>query len=225
MSEPPIPVPEDIPSVPPRLSRAFLTAAAELGMASTARLYARELLGSGGPGLLAAARDVLGREFPVFDCIAGRRLDGADDVAPRAEPVLAAVAGLSRLLVVGLEVDWLDELLPRLGGVDVGLLREEGTSASSFRRVLANYEGRAVGVELADLYRWSGRRSGVLTFVYGSDGHAVHVPGAWLRVSGPDVRTTFAALIGWNILGRAMDVYPRWLAETDVADFSRLVGP
>ncbi|HEY8379137.1 MAG TPA: hypothetical protein VIK91_21740 [Nannocystis sp.] len=207
----------------PRLARAFLTATSELGMASTAFLFAREIAKSG-DAALAEARDLLGREFPVFHCVAGRWLTGARDPAPDIEPVLAALAGLARLLVVGLETTWLDLLLPRLGGVEVGILREDTGLHGDFRRVLANYEGLAVGVELADMSRWSGRRSGLLTFVYGSDGHVAHVPAAWQRVSGPDVRTQFAALVGWNILGAPMDLYPRWLTETGVADFSHLVG-
>lgn len=211
--------------LPPRLAPAFLAAAAELGMASAARLFLREIARAGGPALVGAARDAFGRDFPVFHCMASDWLARGDAPAPRCEPVLAALEGLARVLVVGLEVDWLDVLLPRLGGVEVGLLREDIGVAADFRRVLANYDGLAVGVELAELHRWAGRRSGLLVFVYGCDGHVAHVPGTWLRVSGPDVRTQFAALVGWNILGEPMEVYPRWLAETGVGDFSRRVGP
>jgi hypothetical protein len=209
----------------PRLAQAFLAATSELGMASAAHLFAREIVAAGGDAGLAAARDDLGRAFPVFHCVAGGWLAGERGPAPRTAPALAATAGLARLLVVGLETAWLDALLPLLSGIEVGLLREDTALVGDFRRVLANYEGLAVGVDLVDLSRWSGRRSGLLTFVYGSDGHVAHVPGAWQRVSGPDVRTQFAALIGWNILGEPMDLYPRWLAEAGVGDFSHLVGP
>lgn len=209
----------------PRLAQAFLAAASELGMASAARLFLEAIAREGGAGLVAVARDAFGRDFPVFHCLASHWLATGRGPEPRSEPVLAALGGLSRLLVVGLEADWLDALLPRLAGVEVGLLREDLGVAADFRRVLANYEGLAVGVELVELQRWAGRRSGLLVFVYGSDGHVAHVPGTWLRVSGPDVRTQFSALVGWNILGAPMDVYPRWLAETGVGDFSRLVGP
>lgn len=211
--------------LPPRLAQVFLSAASELGMATAAHLIVREIAASGGDALVAAARDGFGRDFPVFHSVASRWLAGERALAPRPGPVLEATAGLSRLLVVGLEATWLDALLPALRGVEVGLLRDEAAVSGDFRRVLANYEGLAVGVELADLHRWSGRRSGLMTFVYGSDGHVAHVATTWLRVSGPDVRTEFAALVGWNILGGAMDVYPRWLAETGVGDFSQLVGP
>jgi hypothetical protein len=210
---------------PSRLARAFRAAAPELGMASAARLFLRELAQDGGAAAVLAARDAFGREFPVFHCLATHWLRDLRLTTPRVEAAREALGGLSRVLVVGLEVDWLDLLLPHLRGVEVGLLREDLGLAADFRRVLANYDGAAVGVELAELQRWAGRRSGLLVFVYGSDGHVAHVPGGWLRVSGPDVRTQFSALVGWNILGAPMDVYPRWLAETDVRDFSRLVGP
>lgn len=210
---------------PLRLARAFLTAAAELGMASAARLFVREFARSGGPELVAAARDVFGREFPVFHVVATRWLAEPTDAPPRLAALLAAVENLSRLLVVGIEATLLDALLPQLRGVEVGLVRDGHALGGDFARVLANYDGFAVGVELADLQRWSGRRSGLMTFVYGSDGHVVHVPATWLRVSGPDVRTQFAAVLGWNILGEPMEVYPRWLAETSAADFSRVLGP
>lgn len=207
----------------PRLGPAFLMAASELGMASAAHLFVREIAASGGDELVRRAADSLGHEFPVLGCVAEAWLAGERELRPDPARVLAAVRGLARLLVVGGETAWLDVLLPACGGIEVGLLRDDIGPAADFRRVLANYDGLAVGVELAALQRWSGRRSGLLCFVYGSDGHVVHVPGAWLRVSGPDVRTQFAALVGWNILGGAMTLYPRWLAETLVADFSVVV--
>lgn len=207
-------------ALPPRLSQAFLTAAYELGMASAARLFTRELAAEGGAELVAAARDVLGREFPVWHCVASLWLADARGVEPRPAEIEPALAGIRKLLVVGLEADWLDVLLPRLERTEVGLLLDRVGDA---RRVLANYEGLAVGVELGDLHRWSGRHSGLLTFVYGSDLHVAHVPGVWLRVSGPDVRAQFSALVGWDILGAPMELYPRWLAETGAGDFSALV--
>lgn len=207
-------------ALPPRLSQAFLTAAYELGMASAARLFTRELAAEGGAELVAAARDIFGREFPVWHSVASRWLADGRGVEPRPAALEPVLAGIRRLLVVGLETDWLDLLLPRLVGIEVGLLLERAGDA---RRVLANYEGLAVGVELGDLHRWSGRHSGLLTFLYGSDRHVAHVPGVWLRASGPDVRAQFAVLVGWDILGAPMDLYPRWLAETSVSDFSALV--
>ena len=209
----------------PRLGPAFLLAASELGMASAAHLFVRETAASGGDELVSAVGLGLGRDFPVLGCIAARWLAGERDPRSATDGVLEAVHGLTRLLVVGLETAWLDVLLPACRAIEVGLLIGDGGASADSRRVLANYEGLAVGVTLAELHRWSGRRSGLLCFVYGSDGHVVHVPGAWLRVSGPDVRTQFAALLGWNILGAAMELYPRWLAETAVSDFSAIIEP
>lgn len=211
-----------MPEPSPRLGQAFQLAASELGMASAAHLFTAEFAASGGRELVQAAAEGLGREYPVLGTIAGRWLAGARPPAPDPTALLAAASGLTRLLVVGLESAWLDVLLPACRGRTVGLLLDD-TAAVDVRRVLANYDGLAEGVTLAELHAWSGRRSGLVCFVYGSDGHVVHVPAAWLRVSGPDVRTQFAALVGWNILGAAMDLYPRWLAETQVSDFSTVV--
>jgi hypothetical protein len=70
---------------------------------------------------------------------------------------------------------------------------------------------------------WAGSRSALLTFVYRADDYHAHVGPAWLRVSGPDVRTQFRALVGWDVLGESMAVCPRWLLPTNVGDFSHLV--
>lgn len=220
-------------NLPPGLDQAFLMAATELGMCSAARLFVRELAAAGGGALVAEARDQLGRAFPVLDFVAGRALAGEPELRgdkpsyatepPDPAPVLRALAGIARLLVVGIEADFLDALEPRLDGVEVGLLAETGPTQADLRRALANYGGRVRAVTLDDFQRWAGRRSALLTFVYGSDGHVAHVQGAWLRVSGPDVRTQFRSLIGWDIFGHPLDVYPRWLVETHRDDFSDLV--
>ncbi|WP_437874533.1 hypothetical protein [Sorangium sp. So ce513] len=212
-------------ALPPALGQAFRMVASELGMRSAARLFVRELMEAGGAPLVREARDALGREFPVLDFIAEQRLSGGEEAPIDPQGVLDALRGVTRLLVVGLEADGLDALAPRLPGVEVGLVTDAGGLDPDFRRVLANYDGLMVPVGLSELQRWAGRRSALLTFVYGTDGHAAHVSPSWLRVSGPDVRTQFRSLIGWDILGRPMTVYPRWMVETSAGDFSRLVGP
>lgn len=209
-------------ALPPGLDQAFRMAAAELGMCSAARLFVRELAAEGGPPLVAEARDLLGRAYPVLDFVAACAIEGAPETPADPGPVLSALAGITRLLVVGIEADFLDALEPRLEGVEIGLLAEVGGLAADLRRVLANYGGRVRAVGLDDFQSWAGRRSALLTFVYGTDGHVAHVQGAWLRVSGPDVRTQFRSLVGWDILGRPLDVYPRWLVETHREDFSEL---
>jgi len=211
-------------SLPPGLGQAFRMAAAELGMCSAARLFVRELAAEGGEEIVKGARDTIGREYPVFDFVAAHWLDGERDETIDSAPVLSALVGIKRLLVVGLEAFFLDELLSRLEDVEIGLVADGGGLEPDMRRVLANYGGRISAVDLGEIQRWAGRRSALLTFVYGTDGHVVHVSGAWLRVSGPDVRTLFRSLIGWDILGKPMLVYPRWLVETSRAEFSRLIS-
>ncbi|WP_437595750.1 hypothetical protein WMF28_24550 [Sorangium sp. So ce590] len=212
-------------ALPPALGQAFRMVAAELGMRSAARLFLRELMGAGGAPLVGEARDQLGREFPVLDFVAEQWLSGGAEAPLDPAGVLDALRGVNRLLVVGLEADGLDALVPRLSGVEAGLVTDAGGLDPDFRRVLANYDGLMEPVGLSELHRWAGRRSALLTFVYGTDGHAAHVSPSWLRVSGPDVRTQFRSLIGWDILGRPMTVYPRWMVETSAGDFSCLVGP
>lgn len=206
--------------LPEHLGQAFLMAAGELGMASAARLFVRELARLGSDDLVAAACDALGREYPVLDFIAHRWLQG--DRVTRLDPsdVQRALQGTTRLIVVGLETDALDVLVDALPGVEIGLLAEPFGVAPDFRRVLANFGGAIRSVDLEGFRRWAGKRSALLTFVYGTDGHVAHVATTWLRVSGPDVRTQFRSLVAWDVLGEQMRLYPRWLVETSCDDFS-----
>lgn len=206
--------------LPGHIGQAFLMAAGELGMASAARLFVREMAGLGGAELVAEARDALGREYPVFDFVAHRFLEG--DGEPRLDPteLRRALAGITRLVVVGLETDALDVLVSTFSDVEMGLVAEPFGVLPDMRRVLANFGGALRSVDLTDFRRWAGKRSALLTFVYGTDGHAAHVATTWLRVSGPDVRSQFRSLVGWDVLGEPMRLYPRWLVETSCEDFS-----
>ena len=38
-----------------------------------------------------------------------------------------------------------------------------------------------------------------------------------------DVRTQFRELIGWEVLGGEMYVYPRWLVQAPLVDFSWVI--
>jgi hypothetical protein len=212
-------------ALPPGIGQAFHMTAAELGMCSAARLFARELAEAGGDDLLAEARDRLGREYPVFDFVAQRALDGEAEMPIDPAPVKDALQGIARLLVVGLEAFYLDALVEAWGDVEVGLIADGAGAELDLRRVLANYGGRVEGVSLADIHRWAGRRSALLTYVYGADAHVAYVNASWLRVSGPDVRTSFRSVVGWDIFGRPMLVYPRWLVETARETLSHVVGP
>ena len=199
-------------------------AAGELGMASAARLFVRELSQSGGDALVGEACDVLGREYPVLDFVAHRWIHGERESRLDPAPTVRALEGITRLLVVGLETDALDVFVSALPGVEIGLVAEPFGVEPDMRRVLANYHGVLQPVSLTEFRRWVGRRSALLTFVYGTDGHTAHVAATWLRVAGPDVRPQFRSLVGWDILGEPMRLYPRWLVETNCNDFSALVG-
>lgn len=203
------------------LRAAFLVAAAELGMCSAAWLFARELGEAGGDELLAASRDRLGRDFPVLDAVYARYLAG--ERAPRidAAPVAAACRGARRVLVVGLETAYLDALVPLLDG-EIGLLTY-GELDTDWARVLANYGGRVVPCDLASFQRFAGSRGALVTFLYGANAQVGHVQPAWLRVIAGDVRAQFRTLVGWDVLTAPMFVYPRWLVEAPLADFSEVV--
>lgn len=207
-----------------RLGQAFRVACAELGHCSAAWLFVREVaLGAGAAGV-EELRDGLGRAFPVLDAVARGWLEGKAEPALELEPVLAACQGADRVLIVGLEATHLDALVPRLEGARVGLLLESSFRAD-WERVLANFGGRVAGAGLADFQRWAGPRSVLLTFAYGVHGGRAQVAPAWVRVSGPDVRTQFRELVAWDVLAAPMFVYPRWLVNVPLDDFSRVVTP
>ncbi len=209
-------------ALPPALEASFAQAAAELGMCGASRLFVRELSAAGGDELVRAARERLGRVYPVLDQVSAQRLAGVEPAPPDPARLLPVLEGVTRLLVVGLEAEHLDALVPRLAGVELGLLTA-GELPADWSRILANLGGRVAPVSLTELGGWAGRRSALLTFVYGADEHVAHVPLSWLRVAGPDVRTQYRTLLGWDVLGSPMYVYPRWLAEAARSDFSAIV--
>lgn len=210
-------------SAPRPLERAFAVAASELGHASAAWLFTREVGAEAGPAGVEELRDGLGRAFPVLDAVARRWLGGTRDPAIDPGPVVAVCRGAARVLIVGVEAAPLDLLVPALGEARIGLV-QHGDGEVDWRRVLGNWSGRVEGTDLADFRRWSGARSVLLTFSYGGTDEALHVPPAWLRVHGPDVRTSFRALVAWDVLGTPMFVYPRWLVATPRDDFSHVIG-
>lgn len=210
-------------ALPRGLHAAFSVAAGELGFCSASWLFVRELAGAGGEDLVRALRDALGRDFPVLDAVASQFLSGQQAPALDLEPVLAACAGASTILVSSLEADFLDALLPQLRPRRVVLLRYSGLGDVDWERVLSNYGSQLESTDLASFQRWAGIRTAVLTMVYGADAHAAHVHPAWLRMSGEDVRTQFRCFIGWDVLRAPMTVYPRWLVEVPRTDFTVIV--
>lgn len=202
------------------LAAAFRRCVGELGMWSASTLFVRTAARRGGAAAVDQLREELGVEFPVLDVVA------TQPTAPllALDTVLARCAGLERLLVVGLEADCLEPLLDRLPpAVQVRLLLDT-TFPVDEARLDAGWGARVGRTDLASFQRFAGARSAMLTTIYGSDGFRAVVPRVWMRCHGDDVRTQFARLIGWNVLGGPMSRYPRWLTETEVSDFTDLVG-
>ena len=212
-------------SLPASAPAAFRLAAAELGMCSAARLFTGELLAAGGPPLLEEARERLGSDFPVLDLVASEALDGRRPAAIDPAPAARALRDPAAVLVVGLEAFFLDALVPAIPGARIGLVLGEGGLEGEVRRIVANFDGRVEEVRLGDVQRWAGKKSALLTFVYGTNGPNAYVQPVWLRVAGSDVRTQFRTLVGWDVLGRPTSLYPRWLVEAPIEPFSRVVGP
>jgi hypothetical protein len=207
----------------PALSQAFGVAAAELGFCTSAWLFVRELATAGGSDLVRELRDSLGRTYPVLDAVAAAWLDGCRAPVINAQAVVAALAGARTVLIVGIEADFLDALVPLLAGRRVVLLSHSNLGEQAWQRVLSNYASRLESVDLMSFQRLAGSRCSILCMVYGATDHAVHVPPAWLRLFGDDVRAQFRAFVGWDVLPHTMYVYPRWLVEVPRSDFSVLV--
>jgi len=208
--------------LPVSLAQAFEVAVAELGFVSAAWLFVREVAADGGEPLVQALRDEQGRSFPVLDAVAAAWLRGQRQPRIELAPLLARCTGVQRLLIVGIEADFLDALLPRLRGIEVGLLRYSLLNVD-WKRVQANYHGLASLVELVSCQEFAGSASALLTFLYGNDGHLASVRPAWLRLMGTDVRAQFRSIIGWDVLGAPLELYPRWLVETPTQDFSSIL--
>jgi hypothetical protein len=210
--------------IPPSAEQAFLVAAGDLGFASASWLFVRETAACAGDPGVSELRDALGRSFPVLDAIAAAWLDGERAPVIDADRVVAALEGARRLLIIGVEADHLDVLLPRLPPtVEVALLAYSNLEAD-WDRILANFGGRVRRADLGSFHELAGARSSALTFVYGHDHHIARVRAAWLRFAGADVYTQFRAFLGWNVLSRPLYVYPRWLHDHPVSAFTSLVS-
>jgi hypothetical protein len=202
---------------------AFALCAAELGMFSASRLFASQLLAEPDAGVVAEITELLGTRFPVFDAVVSRALSERhlEPIDPAA--VLDALRGLSRLVVVGIEAECLDTLLGRVPSLRIALV-PDALEGANLERVAANYRDEVEFLGLDSFQGWAGRHSGLMTTVYGCDGFQATVCQAWLRAHGPDVRSRFRTLIGWNVLGPKMAAYPRWLGDTDAREFAPLVS-
>lgn len=203
--------------------QAFHVAAGELGQCSAAWLFAREVAAEGGDELVGELRDALGRNYPVVDTVAQQWLQGARVPVTDPTAVLAACAGAKRVLIIGVEADFLDALVPKLAPARATLLTH-GPATVDYERVAANYGNRLDLTDIASFQKLSGSSSVLLTFLYGIRGQTTNVDPAWLRINGPDVRTQFRSIIGWDVLRTPMSIYPRWLVEAPATDFSHLVA-
>ncbi len=211
-------------ALPESLSVSFIVAAAELGMASAARVFVEEVARALGTEGVELARDAIGRQFAVFDSVASTWLERGETQRLDPEGVLGALRGARRVLVVGTEADALDLLVPRLE-VPLGLVAGGGGIEEDVVRTAANYSGRMEVVPLGAWTSWAGARSALLAFVYGADDHVANVSPAYLRLVGPDVRASFRSLVGWNLLGARPRLHPRYLAQTGLEDFSVVLPP
>lgn len=210
--------------LPAGLGQSFGYSAAELGFCAASWLFLRAVAEQGGDAAVETLRDQLGRTYPVLDAVASAWLEGMRAPQVDVAPLLAACAGARRALLVGIEADHLDALVPRLlgEGIDVALL-QYSLHAVNWGRVLDNFGDRVTATDLTSFQGLAGSRSVIITMVYGAQGHNVHVLPAWLRVHGADVRAQFRSLIGWDVLRRPMFVYPRWLVEVPASDFTHLL--
>ncbi len=214
------------PPLPASMLDAFGLAAAELGMFSAARLFCQSILAEGGDvaGALLSLQRLIGPTYPVVDVVASSTQAHLTLPSPSADAIAAELDGLKRVIVIGTEAWILDSLRARLPST-VGLsVVIDTTLPADATRIAANFEGRAELIGPDDVIARAGARVGLITAVYGCDGFKATVCSAWLRVMGPDTRTLFGSLLGWDLLGAPMDAYPRWLRETTVDDFSAIVS-
>lgn len=201
---------------------AFRVAAGELGMCAASWLFVRTAARESEEAV-ARMREALGREFPVFDAVAEAHARGERGLRIDITAVASALAGVTRVVIVGLEASHTDSLVARLTDVKFALVTQ-GSLPADWDRVIANHDGAVEPVDVGSFQSWAGPRSALLTFAYGVQGASTHVSPQWLRVADDDVRTQFRSLIAWNVLTAPMLVDPHWLVEVPVAFFTDVVS-
>lgn len=207
----------------PELAPAFELASAELGFAAAAWLFVERVAELSGREAVLALREELGASFSVLDFVAARWLAGERAGDVDTSGMRAVLSGVRRVLVVGLEARHLDALVRDLdASIRIGLLTYR-LQRVDWSRVVDNYGGRIEPVSLTEFQAWAGSRSAILTFVYGVQDDRMNVLPAFLRVTGSDVRTQFRDVIGWDVLGAAPEVYPRYLVEALTSELTSLV--
>jgi hypothetical protein len=206
--------------LPARLEDAFAAAAGELGQVTASWLYLEEVQRVW-PGGAAALREALGRTFPVADAVFAMAEQGRARPAVDVTRARAALAGCTEVVLVGYEADYVDALLAALPACRFAVLAHSALAAD-FERMTANHRGRLSPLELPRFQSWAGPRSALLTFLYGTAGETTHVVPEWLRALGPDVRTQFRVLVGWEVLQGPLHVFPRWLEQVELSSFTHL---
>jgi len=205
-----------VTDLPPGLDQALSAVAGELGMASASWVFVRAVARCSGDEAVAKLAEEVGPEFVVLEAIARAWLAGEHEPKTDTAKVIEAIGKATRVVVVGLEVAWLDRLLDKLpASVKIALVTHSGFPVD-WERVLDNYAGRVERVDLDTFQHWAGGKSALLTFAYGraEDARAAVLP-LWLRACGADVRAQFRSLVAWNVLPSPLDLYPRRLVEVD----------
>jgi hypothetical protein len=204
------------------LEPAFRLAAGELGMSSASWLFIEEVEAEAGREGLLALRERLGRAFPVLDATVAARLDGVPGPDLATGPLVELCAGATRVVIVGHESRFLDALMRALPATPVWLVTT-GVLDTDWERVASNHDARLTLVDLDGFQRGAGARSVLLTWIYGHDETTTYALPGWARAVSEDVRVQFRSLVGWDVLGRAFYVYPRWLVRFPRASFTHVV--
>lgn len=209
--------------LPAGLDQAFGAVAGELGQSTSAWLFVRAVARCAGDRGVEQLADTAGARFVVLEAVARRWLSGVREPKVDAGPVLAAIGGATRLVVVGVEAAYLDALVARIDPTVKIALMTHSPFPVDWNRVLDNYGGRVERVDLDTFQHWAGGKSALLTFAYGRQDALTVVGPLWLRACGADVRTQFRALVAWNVLESPLELYPQWLVQVEVESFTHLV--
>jgi hypothetical protein len=210
-------------NLPPGLAQAFAAVVGELGQVTASWLFVRAVARTEGDAGVAALAESIGPSFTVLDAVARGWLEGQRELQVDPAPVVKAIGNATRVVVVGVDAAFLDSLINALDRkVAIALVTHTAFDVD-WDRVLDNWSGRVERVDLDTFQKWAGGKSALLTFAFGRQGDRTAVAPLWLRACGEDVRSQFRALVAWDILGRPLSLYPRWLVEVDAQMFTHFV--
>jgi hypothetical protein len=210
--------------LPNGLDQAFFAVAGELGMATASWLFVRAVARCSGDDGVAALADAIGGAFPVAEAVARAWLEGARTPATDSSAVVDALGKATRVVVVGVEATYLDDLARKLDPSVKMAAIAHSPFPVDWERVLDNYGGRIERIDLDTFQNWAGAKSALLTFAYGREDSRTAVLPLWLRACGADVRSQFRALVAWDVLGAPLPRYPRWLVEVEADTFTHFVA-